>query len=171
MRRPPVDMNSLRNFPAKSSSRPTKKALMMRISIIRPGVSSRSLCSSSSKSLVEGDENGLVDLVDEDIEWMCNFWAVMVAMIRRTLGEENSHFGSIRTAGFCGDEAGNVFRLLGASEEDTELLRRSREEVMEVGRLCTLGVNFRVHRTYPYPPLPGRPFNKSVRKRNSYPTL
>jgi len=105
---------------------------MMRISIIRPGVNSRSLCSSSSKSLVEGDENGL-DV--EDMEWMCNFLEVMEAMIRRTLGEENSHFGSIGTEGFCGDEAGKVFRLLGASTEDTELLLRSRVDVMELGRL------------------------------------
>lgn len=96
----------------------------------------------------------------------------MEAMIRRTLGEENSHFGSFEMTGFCGDEEGSVFRLLGASEEETELLRRSREDVMEVGRLCTtLGVNFLVHRTYAYPPFPSRPFNSSVRNRNSYPTL
>jgi len=148
----------------------------MSISIIRPGVNSLSLCNSSSRSLVEGDEKGLVV---EDIEWMWSFWAVMEAMIRRTLGEENSHFGSLGTAGFCGDEAANVFRLLGASEEETELLRRSREDVMEVGRedvmevgrLCTFGVNFLVHRTYACPPFPSRPFNKYVRNRNSYPTL
>ena len=67
IRRAPAERNSLRNFDAKSSSRPTKRPVTISISNIRPLVNSRSLWSSSSNELVEGEG---VEVPDNDIEWM-----------------------------------------------------------------------------------------------------
>jgi hypothetical protein len=83
--------NSFRNLEAKSSSKPTKSPLTMRNSMIRPDVNSLSPWKSSSRSLFEGDDEGVPD---DARELMCSFWEVMEAMIRRQLTEENSHFGS-----------------------------------------------------------------------------
>ena len=65
-------------------------------------------------------------------------------MIRRIFGEENSHFGSLGDF----DWEGKVFRLLDPSVEDTEPLRRCRDDT-EDGRSCMVDddASFFVHRT------------------------
>jgi hypothetical protein len=115
-----ADKNSLRSLEAKSSSKPTKSPLRIRNSMIRPDVISLSPWKSSSRSLFEGDVEGVPD---DERELMCSLWEVMEAMIRRQLGEENSHFGSEGGfADFVG-VAANVCRRRGPSEDDTESLR------------------------------------------------
>jgi len=144
-----ADRNSFRSLEAKSSSKPTNSPLMMRNSMIRPDVSSLSPWNSSSRSLFEGDDKGVPD---DERELMCSFWEVMEAMIRRQLGEENSHFGSEGgLADFVGVAAANVCRRRGPSEDDTESLRRCRDDT-DRGRSC-IDNTFLVHRTWiiPFP--------------------
>src|SRR5579862_5104742 len=68
IRRPAVERYSVLNLEAKSSCKPTKRPLTTRNSSRRPIVISRSPWKSSSKSLVEGDDDGVPGVLFEDME-------------------------------------------------------------------------------------------------------
>ena len=92
--------------------------------------------------------------------------------MRRELGDENSHFASGEELPGTVGVAANVFRLIGPSIDDTDPLRRFREDT-DRGRsfIGDAGVGavviFLDHRTYTNPLARW----VSLRNRNSYPTL